>query len=83
MQIVNKPTAELKPYDKNAEVLQEHFDKYEIPNPEFIAMVQEKMNTMRGLDDFIDDLLNGKGAKKFNSQKNKMISIINKSRRNV
>ena len=51
-------------YDNNAEVRQEHLDKHEIPNPEFIGIITGKMNTLRGLDDFIDDLLKKKGAGK-------------------
>lgn len=52
-------------YNNNSKVLSKHMSKYaECPNYEFIATVQGKMNTLRGLDDFIDDLLKKKGAEK-------------------
>ena len=45
-------------YNNNSKVLSEHISKHaECPNYEFIATVQGKMNTLRGLDDFIDALL--------------------------
>lgn len=45
-------------YNNNSKVLSKHMSKYaECPNYEFIATVQGKMNTLRGLDDFIDNLL--------------------------
>lgn len=52
-------------YNNNSKVLSKHMSKYaECPNYEFIATVQGKMNTLRGLDDFIDDLLKKKGVEK-------------------
>lgn len=46
-----------KAYDNNSSVLREHFEKHrEKPNFEFVATIQGKMNTLRGLDDFIDNL---------------------------
>lgn len=52
-------------YNNNSKVLSKHMSKYaECPNYEFIATVQGKMNTLCGLDDFIDDLLKKKGAEK-------------------
>ena len=52
-------------YNNNSKVLSKHMSKYaECPNYEFITTVQGKMNTLRGLDDFIDDLLKKKGAEK-------------------
>lgn len=45
-------------YDNNSGVLREHLEKHkENPNFEFVAAIQGKMNTLRGLDDFIDNLL--------------------------
>lgn len=47
-----------KAYDNNSGVLREHLEKHkEKPNFEFISAIQGKMNTLRGLDDFIDNLL--------------------------
>lgn len=47
-----------KAYDNNSSVLREHLDKHkEKPDFEFISIIQGKMNTLRGLDDFIDNLL--------------------------
>ena len=47
-----------KAYDNNSSVLREHFEKHrEKPDFEFVATIQGKMNTLRGLDDFIDNLL--------------------------
>lgn len=45
-------------YNNNSNVLHEHMLKHvECPNYEFIATVLGKMNTLQGLDDFIDNLL--------------------------
>ena len=47
-----------KAYNNNSGVLREHLGKHkEKPNFEFVAAIQGKMNTLRGLDDFIDNLL--------------------------
>ena len=47
-----------KAYDNNSSVLREHFEKHrEKPNFEFVSAIQGKMNTLLGLDDFIDNLL--------------------------
>ena len=47
-----------KAYNNNSEVLREHLRKHgENPDFEFIAAIQGKMNALRGLDDFIDNLL--------------------------
>lgn len=47
-----------KAYDNNSGVLREHLEKHkEKSNFEFVAAIQGKMNTLRGLDDFIDNLL--------------------------
>lgn len=47
-----------KAYNNNSDILREHLIKHkENPNFEFIAALQSKMNTLRGLDDFIDNLL--------------------------
>ena len=45
-------------YNNNSNVVCEHMSKHtECPDYEFIATVRGKMNTLRGLDDFIDNLL--------------------------
>ena len=47
-----------KAYNNNSGVLREHFEKHkDNPNFEFVATIMWKMNTLRGLDDFIDNLL--------------------------
>ena len=47
-----------KAYNNNSGVLREHLEKHkEKPDFEFVAAIQGKMNTLRGLDDFIDNLL--------------------------
>lgn len=47
-----------KAYNNNSGVLREHLEKHkEKPNFEFVAAIQGKMNTLLGLDDFIDNLL--------------------------
>lgn len=47
-----------KAYDNNSGVLREHLRKHEENTDfEFVAAIQGKMNTLRGLDDFIDNLL--------------------------
>lgn len=47
-----------KAYNNNSGVLREHLEKHkEKPDFEFVAAIQGKMNTLRGLDDFIDSLL--------------------------
>lgn len=47
-----------KAYNNNSDILREHLIKHkENPNFEFITALQSKMNTLRGLDDFIDNLL--------------------------
>lgn len=47
-----------KAYDNNSGVLREHLEKHkEKPNFEFVSAIQGKMNTLLGLDDFIDTLL--------------------------
>ncbi len=44
-------------FNNNSKVLTEHFDRHEIPNSEFVGIVTGKINTLLGLDDFIDNLL--------------------------
>ena len=52
-------------YDNNSGVLREHLEKHkEKPNFEFVAAIQGRMNTLRGLDDFIDNLLEEMVGKK-------------------
>lgn len=47
-----------KAYDNNSVVLREHYKKHKDNlNYEFIGAIIAKMNTLRGLDDFIDNLL--------------------------
>lgn len=47
-----------KAYDNNSAVLREHYKKHkDNPDFEFVAAINGKMNTLRGLDDFIDNLL--------------------------
>lgn len=47
-----------KAYNNNSEVLQEHLENHkEKPNAELIALIQGKMNTLLGLDDFVGNLL--------------------------
>ena len=52
-----------KAYNNNSGVLREHLEKHkEKPNFEFVAAIQGKMNTLLGLDDFIDNLLKELGG---------------------
>lgn len=45
-------------YNNNSSVMREHLEKHkEKPNFEFVTAVQGKINTLLGLDDFIDNLL--------------------------
>lgn len=47
-----------KAYDNNSSVLREHLEKHkEKPDFELVAAIQGKMNTLCGLNDFIDNLL--------------------------
>lgn len=47
-----------KAYNNNSSVLREHLERHkEKPDFEIVAAIQGKMNALRGLDDFIDNLL--------------------------
>lgn len=47
-------------YDNNAQVMREHIDKHQMPDNEFMMLVTGKMNALRGISDYIDNLLKDK-----------------------